>query len=223
MEKIGKLIVVEGPDGSGKSTMLNKFKDSVKDDNTYVFIKEPSDTPIGKFARSWVHSTDSMESSMSATEALYLFSASRIEVLKDVILPALKEGKIVISDRFAISTAVYQDLIPEWHLTKLVNAVLEDLAKHVKVDATFYLDLPSEEIVKRLRSRKNQDIITDEFNDSREASFYESLHLKYMCLLFGPSLNKKLIGKVINLNAMQTEDKLFENFKMEIEKIKNDG
>lgn len=220
----GKLIVVEGPDGSGKSTMLNKFKQSVCNDKDFVFIKEPSDTPIGKFARKWVHSTDSMEDAMSATEALYLFSASRIEVLKNVIIPSLNEGKIVISDRFALSTAVYQDLIPEWNMTKLVNSVLEDLSKHVKVDATFYMDIPAEEIVKRLRSRKQlENAVTDEFNDSREVAFYESLHLKYMCLLFGPSISKNLIGKVISLNALQSENKLFEDFKTEIDRLKNDG
>ena len=218
---LGKFIAIEGPDGSGKSTIVEHYKKYLSTldpdiQNRYLFLKEPTNkTQLGQFAKEWVHNHDTMKDASSVTQALYLFSSSRMELIEKVIQPALASGKIVISDRFALSTAVYQDLMPEWKTTGLVKSVLDDLTKYIKVDATIFCMADPKNIVERLKKRKE----IDGFNDSKTDVFFESLNLKYLLILYGMYIDRSLIGDVYVLDANKSEKELFNDFKTTVEYI----
>lgn len=208
----GKFITIEGADGTGKTTLIEELKKILPSDK-YVFVREPGSTGIGEFARKWIHNTDAFENANTATQALYLFSASRLELLKGVINPALKSGVNVITDRFALSTAVYQDLKPEWGLTSIVHAILKELAKECHVDKTIYLTCPANIIVERLNSRSEAGGVKDP-TDSKDETFFQSLAMKYSLLLNTPGFfPQNLLGDVKQLDARNSIPELVEEVK----------
>lgn len=100
----GKFIVVEGPNGSGKSTYIKKLVAHFEKNGKEVFsTKEISDSKVGRFAYD-------IMGDMNGLAYACLMASDRYEHLKTEIIPALKEGKIVICDRYALSSLIYQQM-----------------------------------------------------------------------------------------------------------------
>lgn len=103
----GLFISIEGPDGSGKSTQIKNIKEYFEKINReIVFTREPGGTVIGEKIREIILNKEHGEMSDKA-EAL-LYAAARAQHVEEKIMPALREGKIVICDRFVDSSIVYQ-------------------------------------------------------------------------------------------------------------------
>lgn len=105
-ERKGLFIVFEGLDFSGKSTQLSLLGDFLKEfDKEAVFIQEPGGSPLGEYLRRYL--LDNENDIFPLAETL-LFAANRAENLQSTIVPALKEGKVVVSSRYIDSSFAYQ-------------------------------------------------------------------------------------------------------------------
>ena len=106
---MGLFIVMEGPDGSGKTTQINLLKEYLEEAGYECLItREPGGTVIGEEVRQLILNPEHKE--MSPVTEMLLYAASRAQLVHEVIGPALEEGKIVISDRFVDSSIVYQGI-----------------------------------------------------------------------------------------------------------------
>ena len=137
----GKFIVVEGLEGAGKSTAVNVIKEFLKERgiSDIVQCREPGGTQLGETIRDLVKSNKTKEKIDSRTELLLMY-ASRIQLVENVIKPALAAGKAVICDRFYYSTYAYQGGGREIDL-KIIDAVHEASLSGFKPDLTIYMDL----------------------------------------------------------------------------------
>ena len=147
----GKLITVEGIDGSGKTTQVKRLIDylNLKGFDT-ILVREPGGTRAGEAIRDILLNVD-----MDPVTELMLFTASRFENIKANILPALKEGKVVVCDRFTDSTMAYQGYGRE--ILSEVLYVQPLIDRIVKPDHTLFLDLRLEDSIERMNKRIDQD------------------------------------------------------------------
>ncbi|MBK7091171.1 MAG: dTMP kinase [bacterium] len=154
MTKRGILISFEGVDGSGKSTQARMLYDYLKANRFNVlFIREPGGTPVSESVRAIL--LDNSHKQMSARAELLLFLAARAELVDKVIEPALKQGKIVITDRFSDSTIAYQidgRKLP----AKVVKDTNEFAAAKIKPNLTFIVDLEIAKAHVRLKANKDR-------------------------------------------------------------------
>ena len=105
----GLFIVMEGPDGSGKTTQINLLEQYLNEAGYECLItREPGGTVIGEEVRELILNPEYKE--MSPVTEMLLYAASRAQLVHEVIGPALEAGKIVISDRFVDSSIVYQGI-----------------------------------------------------------------------------------------------------------------
>lgn len=103
----GKFITLEGPDGSGKSTIINLINEHMKEKGIDIIVtREPGGTTIGEKIRGII--LDNNNTSMGAETEALLYAAARSQHVHEKILPALEMGKVVISDRFLLSSLAYQ-------------------------------------------------------------------------------------------------------------------
>ena len=150
------LITFEGLDYSGKSTQVRLLSDRLTlQDHHVLVLREPGGTEIGEKIRKML--LDKTNTGMSEASELFLFSASRSQLIQEVVLPALEGGMVVLCDRYYDSTTAYQgygrgiklDVIQtiNWYAT---GSLVPDL--------TFFLDIPIREIEKRISAAKtNKD------------------------------------------------------------------
>lgn len=103
---MGLFITFEGPDGCGKTSIINLIKEYYKDNEKIIFTREPGGTKISEKIREIILSNDNANMS-PRTEAL-LYSASRAQHIDELIKPNLEKGNIVVSDRFVLSSLAYQ-------------------------------------------------------------------------------------------------------------------
>lgn len=146
----GQFIVLEGPDGSGTTTHAKLLAESLtKRGHEVVVTAEPTDQPIGKFIRTELKKTGVP----SPASLQLLFCADRAQHVEQLILPALKEGKTVICDRYIPSTIIYGAALG------LDAAWLMQVNAHFpKADVMFFL-LPGIEACKqRIGHRKEHDV-----------------------------------------------------------------
>jgi len=173
----GKFITFEGIDGCGKSTQVKMLVEKLKQLNMdVIMIREPGGTRISESIRDILLYRDTHELG-ERTEAL-LMTASRAQLTKELILPALKEGKWVIADRYADSTLAYQGggrkVDSEW-LEKLNEFATYDTIP----DLTFFIDILPDEGVRRQKSKLDRIEQAGIDFQSRTRDLYLRLAEKY--------------------------------------------
>ena len=144
-------ISFEGPEASGKSSqikLLSKF--FYKNNISHIITREPGGTVNGEKLRKII--LDKNES-ITSTEEILLLMAARINHINTVIKPSLKDGKIVISDRYADSSFVYQGYVNKFGLDKSIM-LHKNLLNNFLPTKTFLFLLSPELINKRLKKRK---------------------------------------------------------------------
>jgi dTMP kinase len=149
----GILISFEGSEGCGKSTQIRRIADRLEemDHRDVVVTREPGGTVIGEDIRHLLMHADSSQSILPETELL-LFAASRAQLVREIIFPAIEDGKIVLCDRFLDSTTVYQGVarqIADDPVT-MINAFA---VGEIVPDLTVVLDIPPEVGFERIKHR----------------------------------------------------------------------
>jgi dTMP kinase len=139
-------ITFEGGEGSGKSFQARAlFRRLSNQDIPVLLTHEPGGTPFGRKISHWLKWQDAH---IPPLTELMLFNASRAQLVSEIIEPALKKGKVVISDRFADSTTVYQGYGRRLDLP-MVKAVNKAATGGLKPDLTVLLDAQVEMCFKR--------------------------------------------------------------------------
>ena len=145
----GMLISIEGGEGAGKSTVLNAIRDVLVDRGVEVVLtREPGGTPGGEAIRQLL--LDPARSLAAETELLLMF-ASRAQLVREVVRPALERGAAVLSDRFTDASFAYQG--GGRGIDMGLVADLERWAVAIKPDLTFLLDVGVDVGLARARSR----------------------------------------------------------------------
>lgn len=159
---IGKFIAFEGPDGSGKTTILNNVEKFLIENNIdFIITREPGGTEISEEIREILLSNDNSEMS-ARTEAL-LYSASRAQHVDELIIPNLQKGKLVISDRYVLSSLAYQGFGRElgYDSVKEINDFATD---KLAPDYTFFFNVDPITVLKRKRNNFVTDRLENESN-----------------------------------------------------------
>jgi dTMP kinase len=147
----GFFITFEGIEGSGKTTQINLLAEHLKNKGYDVLVsREPGGTPLGKKIRHLL--LDPQYDSMDYRTEILLYAADRAQHVKEKIKPALKKGKIVISDRFADSNLAYQAAGRglDYEIVYQINDWVID---STWPDLTFILDIDIKEGLKRARAQ----------------------------------------------------------------------
>jgi dTMP kinase len=147
VNKKGAFICIEGLDGCGKTTQAKMLAKKLGKSHNAVYTTEPSRGKIGTYIRnSYLYGEKRLS---SVIEAL-LFAADRIEHVENEVLPALKQGKLVISDRYVYSSLAYQGaagLSLEW---------IEKVNEHaLKPDLAVFIDVDPKIVMSRLKPKKS--------------------------------------------------------------------
>ena len=165
-------ITLEGPEGCGKSTHAKKLKSYLEGRGRKVLLtQEPGGTQVGKHIREILLDPKSV---LDETTEVYLFAADRSEHVSKIILPALKEGKIVISDRYVDSTLAYQISgrgLPE-DLVRYLNMIS---SKGLMPDLTILLDVSPKIGLKRATQAAKADRFEQE-----KIVFHDKVRQKYL-------------------------------------------
>lgn len=117
----GKLIAIDGPNGTGKTTIINELKKELeKRGIDTCFTKEPTENELGCFVREYAEKCDGIS-------VACLVAADRYQHLKDEIVPQLEKGKIVITDRYVLSSLILQrmDKVSERFILALNNEIIQ--------------------------------------------------------------------------------------------------
>lgn len=169
----GKFIVFEGPDGSGKTTIINKVKEILDRKSFEVsYYREPGGTDISEKIRSIIIDNDNIEMS-ARTEAL-LFAASRAQLVEERIKKDLKMGKIVICDRFVLSSLLYQGLGRGLGIDS-IKEINDFATQGLKADLTLFFNIDYKTALERKRMNFTADRLENE-----DFSFHKKIFDGYM-------------------------------------------
>ena len=169
-------ITFEGPDGSGKSSVIKRvYEDLTQKGYNIVLTREPGGTPISEKIRDII--LDNNNTNLDARTEALLYAASRRQHLVEKIWPALKEGKIVLCDRFLDSSLAYQGGGRHLGIDNVVNINLF-ATENTYPDVTFFFDVSPEVGLARVSHDKKRvadrlDNETEGFHDTVYESFKE--------------------------------------------------
>ncbi len=145
----GKFIVLDGPDGCGKTVQTKLLVDWLKEQGAIVeSFREPGGTAIGEKIRQILLNPEHTQ--MSTRSELLLYMAARAQLWEEKIAPALKKGKSVILDRWLSSTCAYQGCAGGFGIGNVIK-IAADCLERPWPDLTIILDVDLETAAKRLK------------------------------------------------------------------------
>ena len=183
-------ITLEGPEGSGKTSVISVVKDQLEKLNYQVILtREPGGTPISEQIRNVI--LDKENTAMDyRTEAL-LYAASRRQHLVEKIWPSLKEGKIVFCDRYLDSSLAYQGYARGLGFDEILK-VNEYATEGTYPDLTFLFDIEPELGLERINKNSNREVNR---LDVEKLSFHHKVRNGYL------ELSKKFKDRYIVVDA----------------------
>lgn len=185
----GFFITFEGPDGSGKTTQIKLLSDYLTSQGyTVILTREPGGTEIGEKIRKIILDVEANQ--MSYVSEVLLYAASRAQHIKEVIMPNLEAGNIVISDRFVDSSIAYQGF--GRGLGEYVEMVNDYFVKDCMPDLTLMFKLDKKVARERVSGKKDKvREQSDEFYQ-RALKGYEYLEQKYPDRIFPIDASKAI-------------------------------
>ena len=200
-----KLITFEGIEGSGKSTQIKLVAEYfVKKNVPIIITQEPSGTDIGRKIGSILFNSEHYY--MCAETEMFLFCAARAQHVREKILPALEQNKVVLCDRFSDATYAYQGAGRglDHEFIRLIN---DYSALHLKPGLTLLFDLPVEIGLQRATDRNNrlkEPSSIDRF-ERENIDFHQRIREGYLNILRNDPQRFRLIDANQDVNAIQEE------------------
>jgi len=177
----GLFISFEGTEGSGKSTQVSLLAEHLRFAGyTVRTIREPGGTPIGEEIRHTLKHSAQNEAMTPETELL-LMNASRAQLVREVIRPALAAGEIVICDRFYDSTTAYQGYGRQLDL-KMVKAIIDVAVGDTRPHITLLFVVPHEITAERLLARQSTLPFMRDRIEEADHSFFERVAKGYQAI-----------------------------------------
>lgn len=204
----GIFITLEGPDGSGKSTIMKNITNYLEGkDIDFIVTREPGGTKIGEKIRDIILDKDN-HIMAAETEAL-LYAASRSQHIHEKILPALKAGKVVLCERFILSSLAYQGIGRNLGIEE-VRMINDFGIKGIRPDLTLFFHVDPGTTLNRKTIKKGGDRLEAEGID-----FHRQVYDGYMQLL-------KIYPENIQIvDATKSKENVFNQSIFYIEKIIN--
>ncbi|MCH2060325.1 MAG: dTMP kinase [Verrucomicrobiales bacterium] len=194
----GRFITFEGSEGCGKTTQIQRLSERLKEEGREVLLtREPGGTGAGEKIRDLLQHAPEGEGLTAEAEVL-LFTASRAQLVREQVVPAIERGVYVLADRFLDSTTVYQGMARGLD-APAVAAINRFAVGECMPDMTFLLDLPVHEGRRRVseRSPGEEDRMERESDD-----FFEKVRAGYLDLADSEP------ERFIVLDAMKTPDQI---------------
>jgi len=189
-------ITFEGSEGSGKSTQVRRLAARLERSGVpYLVTREPGGTPIGETIRELLQFA-SHNSGMTAETELLLFEASRSQLVREIIKPALEQGMCVMADRFFDSTTAYQGAARALD-RETVDRLNAFAAGDCIPDVTFVLDIDATSAKSRMQEPRRQDRMEQEPDE-----FYERVRQAYRDLAIRES------NRVVLINGARSADEI---------------
>ena len=207
------LITLEGVEGSGKSTLIQYLKEFIESIGKKVIVtREPGGIEISEQIRSVILDTENTKMD-GRTEAL-LYAAARRQHLVERIIPALKEGNVVLCDRFIDSSLAYQGYARGLGIDEVLS-INEFAIGSFMPNLTLYLDLDPQIGLSRIRKNKGREVNR---LDLEEISFHLKVREGYEEVI------KRFPDRIVRVDANQELDKVFSDTKqILLEKLKSEG
>lgn len=192
----GKFIVLDGPEGCGKSTQMQLLVKALQERNVRVLpVRDPGTTRIGEQIRAILLNPDHGELSMRCEMLLYM--AARAQMMSEVILPALADGQLVLSDRFISSTLAYQ--IGGEGMTEAEIRAVGDVAIQQRwPDLVLLLDMPPEQSFGRLHRQKDRI-------EQRPAAYHAQVRANYLAQARGDAKHYRVIAADRTVEAVHQD------------------
>lgn len=171
----GYFISLEGGEGAGKSTALGYIEDWLSAKGIeYILTREPGGTPLAEEIRSLVLAP--REEKVDVHAELLLVFAARLQHVRQKIIPALAEGKWVVSDRFVDSSYIYQGIGRNIDV-EIIDQLVAVFLQGAMPDATILLDVPVEIGLSRVASRGDMNRL-----DGESVTFHEKVRNGFLAL-----------------------------------------
>lgn len=175
--KEGYFISFEGVDGCGKSTQVSRLSKRLERlQRPFLLTREPGGTSLGEAIRPILKDP---QYPIEPEAELLLFAASRAQLVREIIVPALESGKTVVSDRFTDSTLAYQGFARKGNLP-FIQGLNAFASLGLVPDSTILLDMPPELALKRAFERNTRDC--QDRLDQEALSFYQAVRQAYLKL-----------------------------------------
>jgi dTMP kinase len=200
----GVFITFEGTEGSGKSTQISLLAARLRAKDFIVrTFREPGGTPIGEEIRHTLKHSSKNQAMEPATELL-LMNASRAQLVRELIRPALAADEIVLCDRFYDSTVAYQGFGRQLD-THFVDAVIDFAVGDTRPELTFLMTIPIEVSEERRNARQRTLPFMRDRIEEGDRTFFERVAKGYQCIAESEPARVRAINGVGSIETISAE------------------